>query len=352
IHWKKAAKFGGHYQISNTQVGRQEQVYFKVREGEGNYRYDESLDEYIPDPFGEYVLRLLPTDEFIPVVELKGRVDFRFKPNKVLRTKNTSSIYKKILANISSETFLRLEEKTQEPNVRDIYLLDFSKFQNSQTTLLGNMSLRQDLTLFEKRRDLSLRYRLLSSKSINNQFLDGEQKRRYIRHEWRLNLSPSRQWGGRFEFQRTIEDKTFSRETRPDRFVRGVRLVSEVSWRPQNRLELALGSVYGFDADKAYEPQTEVQQVTLKPRTTYSFRGRGRLRAEFEYTKVTANDETRIIPYELAQGNRLGRSLRWNLTFDYRMSKNLNSSVSYQGRDEPQRESTIHVAKVEMRAYF
>ncbi|MCA9733004.1 hypothetical protein KC799_12790 [candidate division KSB1 bacterium] len=350
--WKNAVKFSSHYQITNTQVGKQEEVYFKVREGDGNYSYDAALDEYIPDPFGEYVLRLLPTDEFIPVVELKGRINVRLSPKTALRTTKTSSFYKKFLANISSETFLRIEEKTQEPKVRDIYFLNLSKFQNPDTTILGNMSLRQDITLFEMRRDISLRYRLLSSKSINNQFIDSKQKRRYIRHEWRLNAPPTRQWGGRFELIRTIEDKTFSSETRPDRFIRGLRFESEVSWRPQNRLEVALHNVYGFDADKAYKPQTEVRQMTLKPRTTYSFSGRGRLRAEFEYTKVTANEDSRIIPYEMAQGNRLGRSMRWNLSFDYRMSTNLNSSISYQGRDEPQRDQTIHVAKVEMRAYF
>ncbi|KAA3610988.1 MAG: hypothetical protein DWQ05_21090 [Calditrichaeota bacterium] len=351
-HWKKAVKLDGHYQITNTQVGKQERVYFKVEEGEGNFRYEESLDEYVSDPFGDYIVRLLPTDDFIPVVELKGQVNIRFKPKNALRSRKKTSLFQKIMSNIATETFLRVEEKTQESEVRDIFLLNLNRFQNPAVTLFGNMSIRQDISIFEKRRDLSLRYRLLSGKSINNQYLDDEQKRRHIRHEWRLNLSPSNAWAGRFEIIRTIEDKTFSKETRPDRFIRGFRFVSDISYRPKPRLELALRSVFGRDLDKAYTPATEVQQVTVKPRTSYSFRGRGRFRADVEYTKVSANDESRIIPYELAQGYRLGDSFRWNLTFEYRMANNLNTSVSYQGRDEPQREETIHVAKVEMRAYF
>ncbi len=352
-HWRKALRLDAQYRISNTQVGRQERVYFKVKDGEGNYRYEATLDEYISDPFGDYILRLLPTDEFIPVVELKSRFNIRFDPHKAFgRKKKKRSFLTKILRNIGSETFLRIDEKTQETDVRQIYLLNLAQFQKPATTLFGAMELRQDITLFGKRRDFSLRYRLISSKNINNQFLNDEQKRWQIRHEWRLNINPARKLSGRFEIIRSIEDKTFARDSRPDRFIRGLRFIADLSFRPKNQFELALRSVFGSDIDKAYSPATKVQQLTFKPRTTYSFHGRGRLRADFELTDVSANESSRIIPYELAQGNRLGKSFRWNIAFEYRMSTNLNTSVSYQGRQEPQRESTIHLAKVELRAYF
>jgi hypothetical protein len=53
----------------------------------------------------------------------------------------------------------------------------------------------------------------------------------------------------------------------------------------------------------------------------------------------------------LANGNRPGRTLRWNFALEYRVSTNINLSVSYLGRNEPQRR-TLHLGKVEMRAFF
>ncbi len=350
--WRNALRLDSRYQITNTQVGRLERVYFQVRPGEGTYSFDEELNEYVQDPFGDYVLRLVPTDEFVPVVELRSRVNLRFQPRRALRPRKNEPVWRKVLRSLATDTFVRLEEKTRDPDVREIYFLNLSRYQNPEFTLLGTMSLRQDVLFFEDRKSVKLRYRLFSAKTLNNQFLGDEQRRREIRHELRLELRRGRSLAGRFELIRAIEDRTFSQIQRQDRFVRGLRFVADVSWRPKSRLELALQTTIGRDKDLAYSDPTIVDRITLKPRSTYSFRRKGRLRAEIEYTRVSATPADRLIPYELGQGNRIGTTFRWNLTFDYRVSKNLNASASYQGRDEPHRTRTIHLARVEMRAFF
>ncbi len=350
--WRNALRLDSRYQITNTQVGRLERVYFQVREGEGTYSFDEELNEYVQDPFGNFVLRLVPTDDFVPVVELRSRVNLRFQPKRALRPRKNEPLWRKALRSLATDTFLRLEEKTRDPQVREIYFLNLSRYQNPDFTLLGTMSLRQDVLFFENIKALKLRYRLFSGQTLNNQFLGDEQRRREIRHELRLEVTRGRSLAGRFELIRSIEDRTFSRAQRQDRFVRGLRFTGDVSWRPRPRLELAVQTTVGRDKDLAYSDPTVVDRFTLKPRTTYSFRRKGRFRAEIEYTRVTAAPDDRIIPYELGQGNRIGTTFRWNFTFDYRVSKNLNASASYQGRDEPHRTRTIHLAKVEIRAFF
>ncbi len=350
--WKRSLQMDTDYQISSTQVNRLQRVYFKVREGEGNYRYDPDLNEYIQDPFGDYVLRLIPTNEFLPVVELRSRWQLRLRPEYILRRKKKLTAVQKVLKALSSETVLRIDEKTQNPRVNDIYFFKLSEFQNPEFTLFGNISLRQDIYVFQNRRSFSLRYRLLSGRSLNNQFLEGGQNRDFLQHSVRMNVALSQKLNVRLEIFRTREDKLFDIPGRRDRRIRSVRLESDLSYRPQPRWEIAGRLVFGRDRDLAYAPATEVTQFSFKPRTTYSFRSRGRLRAELEWTYVTARPSNRIIPYELAQGNRVGNTLRWNLRFEYRMASNLNASLSYQGRDEPGRPKTLHLAKVEMRAFF
>ena len=43
----------------------------KVKEGLGNYRYDENLKEFVPDTDGNILLRTISTGEYIPVNNLK-----------------------------------------------------------------------------------------------------------------------------------------------------------------------------------------------------------------------------------------------------------------------------------------
>jgi hypothetical protein len=77
-----ATRCGGemNYQISNTATARKEKVYIQVSQGDGNYRYDEELNEYVIDPLGDYILRILATDEFVPVVKLKASTRLRLDP--------------------------------------------------------------------------------------------------------------------------------------------------------------------------------------------------------------------------------------------------------------------------------
>lgn len=350
--WQRSLQADAQYQITNTQVNRLQRVYLRVREGEGNYRFDPDLNEYVQDPFGDFILRFVPTDEFIPVVDLRSRLQVRWHPEFALRSKKELSPIQKALKVLSTETVIRVEEKTRNPRVRDIYLFRLSAFQDPRFSLFGTQSIRQDVHVFGNRRSFSMRYRLFASKSLNNQFLEGEQRDRLLRHELRLNMALTQKLANQLEVIRTLQDRTFKIAGRQDRFIRSVRLQNDVSYRPNTRLELATRLVLGFDRDRAFEPATRVRQLSVKPRLTYSFQGRGRLRAELEVTRVSASPADRVLPYELAQGNRVGTTVRWDVAFDYRLADNLNMSFSYQGRDEPQRLRTLHLARVEMRAFF
>ena len=154
------------------------------------------------------------------------------------------------------------------------------------------------------------------------------------------------------ELIRNIEDRRFAQAGRADRLVRGWRGEGDLSWRPRSRLEMALKGIFGIDRDAAQTPATKVTRITLKPRAVYSFSGKGQFRGELDFTEVRAEPGNRVIPFELAQGNRVVRTFRWDVSFIYRVSTNLQASLSYQGRNEPHRPRTLHIAKAEVRAFF
>lgn len=355
----------GFYQITNAQASKQERVYLQVPAGEGNYRFDPELNEYLPDPvFGDYVLRLINTEEFIPIVEVRLRGKARLQFARLFSTVAAGAgkpappalpWWRRALSALSFETFVRLEEKTRESEVWDIYRLRLSKFLNDSTTLFGVQSLRQDVYLWESRRDKSVRYRLTLLRDLNNQFLEGGSKRRQMQHEARVTLALSSRLSSQTDLLWSNEDLIYDIPGRANRKLRLRHADLEFSYRPQAILELAnaAGLIYDRDLEGAPGQQTlTTYGYSLRPRVTYSWRGKGRWRGEIEWTRIFADPEGQIIPYEMAKGNSEGLTFRWNLAFEYRVAGNLNLSLSYLGRREPDLPRALHLGKMEMRLFF
>lgn len=357
--WQRALSTDWHYQLTSTKVAKQERVFIKVPQGQGNYTYKADLNEYVPDAFGDYVLRVIPTDDFVPVVEVRASTTWRLSVAALQRQRKSdprsTTLTDRLLrwlSPLSTETQLRIEEKTRESNVWQIYGLNLKRFLRDSVTLFGSQNLRQDVHLWENSRDGSFRYRFNLRRELSDQFLEGAMRTRQVRHEFRSTVALTPQLSGRFEYIRNHEDRTFKTTGRQNRLLRGNALLADLSYRPQQDVELASVLGLNLDRDEFFDSATKVRAVLARPRLVYSFRRRGRLRGEIELANVTVAPAGRPLPYELAGGNRAGKTLRWDFSFEYRFSPNVQFTASYNGRREPERKQTLHLGKVEMRAFF
>jgi hypothetical protein len=89
-------------------------------------------------------------------------------------------------------------------------------------------------------------------------------------------------------------------------------------------------------------------------RIVQSFPGVGQLRAELKREEVALTniaDPSVSLPYEFTAGKAVGQSYLWQLTFDYRITANLQLSLNYNGRKEGGG-LPIHYARMEARAFF
>lgn len=347
--FKRAIVTNWHYQISNTQVSKKERVYLKVSQGEGNYRFNEQTEEYEPDDLGDYILRIRQTDDFIPVVELRASSRIQFKPKLIFTSKKLKP-WQKWLSTLSTETYLRVEEKTEEKDVWAIYRLDMSKFQQPGKTIFGNNSIRQDIYLLQDNRDFSARFRLENKKEVNFQFLEGGNITNFKEKSIRI----IRRFSNRFSSQLdgTNQYRSYLFTARSDKIIEANEMSLDLSYRPKQIFELAVKMKIVARKDIAKDPPTKANEFSLLPRASYSFRGKGKLQVEFEWTKVDLTPQNRIVPYELVGINRMGTTLRWMFGLNYDVSKYIRATISYNGRREPDRSETIHVGRAEMRAYF
>lgn len=352
---KRAITTTWHYQLSNTQVAKQEKIYIKVERGQGNYRFDEDLNEYIPDGMtGDYILRVRATDDFVPVVELRASSKIKFQPALLWQTKKRSkklSKWKKYLSSISTETFFRLEEKTREKDVWSIYRLELSKFQQDDVSILSTKNLRQDVYWNRNRSKYSVRLRLNIRGNLNNQYLEGGQQFNLNERSIRIKGQFTKKISAQIDAQTRHEEKLYKIPGRVNKDIFSNEISVDFSYRPRQKLELAIKSKWTNAENRAAYP-IEVNFLALTPRVNYSFRGKGRLRAELEFNRVEVTPENAIIPYEMVSGNRGGTNLRWLTSFDYNVSRYIRASVSWNGRYEEYLGKPIYTVRAEMRAYF
>ncbi|MFQ5769975.1 MAG: hypothetical protein ACE5HX_05530, partial [bacterium] len=216
----------------------------------------------------------------------------------------------------------------------------------------GSIELRQDVYLWENSRKFSLRYRFRNRQEKNNQFVDGGQDREVREQRFRVLNQFSNRITTQFEYIHSEEDRIFKSFNREDRKVRSNQWQIDFVYHPNRRLELGLKSQLSFNRDIIPNPDTQADIISFTPRSNYSLSKKGRFRGEIAWTRVFVSPKNRLIPFELTSGNRAGTTLRWNFGFDLRLSKNVQATFSYLGRNEPDRPKMQHFAKVEMRAFF
>lgn len=363
------------YDVQTEKAARTERQFFVVPNGAGNYIWRDrngngfkEFDEFVPlafigdvgDDTLQYILRTFPSDELFPTIDLKTSFRLRLRPSRIIREKTTFA--RSALAALSSETLLRVEERSTETDLRSIYLLNFSKFLNDQTTLAGNFTIQQDVFLFEN--DITnVRFRF-QQRTSQNQFSLGVEKRLFAERSMRFVTRIGYELG--FELN-LLSSYNRSRaagltgasfvETGRQFEINTVSVSPDISYRPFQDLEFGFRANFEQRVDE--RPAKTLGGVSAKAninsqqiRSTYSFRGKGRLNAQLERLQTTLRDVDFFnAVFELTGGNAIGTTLIWRIDADYRVSNYITASGGYDGRTLPIGR-TIHTARAEVRAVF
>ena len=127
--------------------------------GTGNVDVTDENEFQLSRYDGNYTVITVPTDQLIPVIDIKTSTRLRLVPNKFIAS--PSGWFEKTLSALSTESYVKIEEKSSDPQTSQIYLLHLSHFLDPSTTILGSQLIQQDLFLFENRPDFSFRFRFL-----------------------------------------------------------------------------------------------------------------------------------------------------------------------------------------------
>ncbi len=344
------------YEVSTEQASRLERVYVRVTAGSGNYRYLGDIngngladdEEFVLTRFdGEYVALTLPTDELTPIIDLKTSARLRIIPQRFVEAGGWAA---DIARALTSETYVRVEEKSNERDLQQIYLLHFSRFREEATTLAGSVLLTEDIHLFEGRPGFSSRFRFSERRGLTN-FSGGIEhayvRERSVRLRWQLVPEIANQ----LDLVNRVDRVTGIRSSPRLRDILSNALIFDISYRPQQSLELGIKFDVSRATDRLSVPELRADLNAQSVRLVYAFQGSGQARGEFGREEVLLARGAESYPYELTGGRVAGKTWVWRSTFEYRITQFLQASMNYEGRSEGGRDP-VHNARAEIRAFF
>jgi hypothetical protein len=345
------------YEVSTEEAAKLQRVFVRVAQGTGNYQYLGDLNgngladenEFVPARFdGDYIVTTVPTEQLFPIIDLKTSVRLRLTPGRMFTGRET--FLENALSVLSTETYARVDEKSSMQDLKQIYLLHFSKFQQDSTTIAGSNLFTQDLFLFEGRPDFSARFRFSERRGTNSYSAGLERsyaRERSVRLRWQLVQEISNQIDYANKNDR-LGTQFISSRTRD---ILSNDLIFDLSYRPDQNVEFGFKFEVSRSIDRFQTPELPADLNTEGIRLVYAFQGAGQARAELSREEIVLGGSSEILPYELTGGRVPGKTWIWRLAIDYRITNFIQATANYDGRSEGGR-PPVHTARAEVRAFF
>jgi len=352
--WLDANAF---YEVSTQQSSVLQRIFLKVTPGTGNYRYlgdlnnngvaDESEFEMTRYD-GDYVVLTVPTSNFLPVIDLSTSLRVGLRPAQVLT--GEEGWLASALSVVSTESYIRVDEKSTEPDLKQIYLLHFSSFRKDSTTIAGSQLFTQDITFFDQSPLFTTRLRYQERKSLTR-YGDGPEHRYGREQSIRIRTQPVTEFSQQFDYLRQVNESTSASTLRPDFGILVNTFTIDLSYRPEQSVELGLNVELAASTDRVPDVPTEADLNSQALRLVYSFEGIGQARGEVTREEVGLRNAEGPVPFELTDGRMPGKTWLWSVGFDYRVTQFIQATFSYDGRSE-ESSAAVHTARAEVQAFF
>jgi len=346
------------YNISSERTAKIQKLFVLVPIGQGNYIYlgdlngngiqDENEFQLV-NYDGNYIKLNVPTDQFFPTVDLRASARIYFKPSRY-HNFSGDNIFADLVNGLSTETILRVDEKSKDPVTDNLYYMHLGTFLNDSNTIAGLQWIQQDINLFENNSSYSILLRYIQQRGLN-QYSSGNERLFNVQRLVRLKLGLTSDMTMQFEYTNKADRNSAPVNSLRNRDIIANGLNSDLTYRPIQQIEsgLQINVSRATDFYPEVSNRADINQQIL--RFIYSFASSGRLRLEIERDEINMNANSLNFPYELTNGRSAGKSYFWRVMFDYNITKNIQANINYDGRSEGSRQ-VIHTGKAQVTAFF
>lgn len=346
------------YNISSERTAKIQKIFVLVPVGQGNYIYLGDLNKngiqdenefQLVNYDGNYIKLNLPTDQFFPTVDLRASARIYIKPSRFYSFSG-NNFFADLMNNLSTETILRVDEKSRDPETNNLYFIKLNTFLNDSNTIAGLQWIQQDINLFENNASYSILFRYIQQRGLN-QYSSGNERLYNVQRLARIKLGLTYDMTTQFEFVNKTDRNIAPVNSLRNRNIYSNGLNSDLTYRPIQQIEsgLQINISRATDYYPALSTRADINQQIL--RFIYSFASSGRLRLEVERDEIIMNSANNTFPYELTNGKAAGKSYFWRAMFDYNITRNIQANVNYDGRVEGNKQ-VIHTGKAQVTAFF
>ena len=357
--WRRAMLVDWLYEALTERTPTLQEIYVRTGPELGEFVWEDAnedgviqIDEFIPERTqdeGAYIRTFIPSDSLQSIIGVQTRLTFQLDPSRLWRQSETR--WKRRLANVSTRTTFQVQEKSRDPALSQIYLLNLSRFRDPVNTLKGSLRIRQDLFLFRNQPRYGLDFSYNQIRTLN-EFAAGTESR--FVNQWSMEgkYKPLTQWGLRLASSRE-QNRTDSENFASRKFdIESVNIEPEVAFNPARVVQLSASLAFSQKTDAVGDRTAQVWKVPFTAR--YSLARRLNLTGRFEVASVTVESQEQTVGlanFELTDGRGEGTSYLWTVTGWYQLSRLLRATLSYNGRS-PADAPTLHTVRVQLSAVF
>ncbi len=336
------------YEVSQNDAATLQRSVVFVGEGKGDYN---AVGEAVGKGKGSYTVIYLPTTDTTPVHTVGFNMRLAWKPSQ--RSHTATGFGGWILRNVSVEQTLGVrEESTYEPAWK-VYAMLPSALQRDDATVYGTTTFRQDWSLLDAYRNVSLTVRYLRDDIEDNRFEGVHESAQSGERAARLSRSLSAVLTAVLEGGQRIDRRG------GEGLAGGTGSVYDVDeWFALVGAGFVLAPGANLDVDvrvaRLTDEESGAEQRTVKiaPRLVWRIAEQLNLFGTYELAQVTDSDEFTVKPIVYA---RDGTAHRWSITPNIKISRVIAVFATYSGRNErvfTGQRVLEHEFRLETRAYF
>lgn len=355
--FKNAIVSNIYYEIGSGLERRQEFIYIEDPTGQGPYTwidYNENnikeLNEFElarPEDGDRYIRVFTPTDSYERAYSNQYTQSLNLSP--VGLWINKKGILK-VLAHFSNQTAFRIQRKTRFEDGANRFNPFLNAFADS--TLISQLSSIRN-TVFFNRTSSKFGVDYTYSNQFNkNPLTTGFEERKLLANILRIRYNFSSKYGIILEQEKGEQNSASNIIDGRNYSIDYLSLKQTLTYQPGTEFKISLINNYTNKANSKDLGGETAEIIDLGTDLRLSKVEAGIVFAKFNYIAINYSGAgNNSLSYQMLDGLQDGRNLTWGAGIQRNLGKNLQLSLSYNGRKSEDIKS-IHTGSMEVRAYF
>lgn len=346
------------YEVGSGLESRKEFQYVEVNPGQGAYSWIDQnengikeLNEYVLAVFQDtarYIRVFTPTNDFIKVHSTQFSESFNIDPRVVW---GNAKGWKKALAMFSDQLVFRIERKSMRNDLLEAFDPFFNIIEDSTLVTLSH-NLRNTFFFNRSSNKIAADYTFQDNRQ-KTYLANGFETRTLRSHlaKVRWNITKILAFNGEFEHGNKANDIEFFPQNGFK--INYFKIEPKLAVQPGAKFRVSVQFRY-TDKLNTVGPDS-AQRAVLRDIGTegrFNIQERGSLQAGFNFISITYGGKPgNTVEFEMLDGLRTGFNYTWNALVQWKLAKNIQLNVTYNGRKSGDN-APVHTGSMQVRAFF